>query len=501
MDHTLVCHIQYNCSKSFTLTNWSPSDNGSLAAAAPMDPDTASSSLSPAQATPVAAAAPVADAMDIDDAEDVTSELQGKTEKLIFGDDPTKFDDPTVYEITKVRPGMSDAEIKVCAAVSSFPRSNLHHLTAGSPPDRDFVQSKPTNQVQASTFATSIDPYFRPLVEDDAAFVNQKPDLGHALAMPKLGRHYSEIWAEEDGVEAPEGSTRKPVAEARGSMDDMSDAVAETDKLSISNVMNRFMALFRDEHRAPDDSTSNVAEEDVGENDELAAILEGSTSKPSSSRTTLPPATRLTEPSTEPGKKYVTPKLSVQDERKRLVDELIFAGLVDEGTVIDDTASAADQVAALLRAMQDRLRVVHAQNNARMSIVRERMDDYMAFQEFTHISDDLDNQVTNQYQKRTRTMGKKTKKRSGGAGGGANAGAGGMAGVAKPGLEGATKTAMDRRKKWKEEVGPVFDDPKLGKVPRAEDEGSFIFTPEAMARHMAIEAALMEEEDAEAEDE
>lgn len=488
----------------FTLSNWSLSDNGTLATA-PIDPDTASSSLSPAQTTPVAAAAPHGDAMDLDDAEDAMSEVQPahpNTEKLIFGDDPTKFDDPTVYEITKVHAGMSDAEIKMHAAVASFPRSDLCHLTAGSPPDRDFVQSKPTNQVQATTFATHTEGYLRPFTEEDEAWLRERGDRVGIYAMPKLGeKHYTQIWAEEDGVDAPEGSARKSAPEPHGSMDDMNDAIAETGELSAGPVMNRFMGLFRNENRTLDDSTSNVAEEDGGENDDLAAILEGSTAKSGGSRAPFPPATRLAEPPTEPGKKYIVLKQSAEEKQKRLIEELTYAGFLDENTVPNYAAPEDDEVSVKIRELQAQLKVVSAKNNARKSIIKERLTEQMAYQEYTHISDDLDNQVTSQYQKRTRTMGKKNKKRSGGAGGGANAAGGGMAGVAKPGLEGATKTAMDRRKKWKEQVGPVFDDPKLGKVPRAADESSSIFTPEAMARHMAKEAALMEEEDAEAEDE
>lgn len=492
-------------------TDFSPSDNSKLAAKAPgtsRDPDTASSSLSPAQTTPVAAAIVQGDEMDVDVPEDIMSEVQPEParpheQKLIFGNDPTKFADPTVYEITKVKPGMSDEEIKRHAGVASFPRSDLSDLTAGIPPDRDYVQSKPTNQVQASTFATYTESYLRPYTEEDMAWLRERGDRRTPFIMPALGkRHYKEIWAEEDGLEASEDGPRKQVStEANGSMDDMNDAVAEAGEFSAGPAMSRFMALFRNEHRPQDDSGAANGEEETGENDDLAAILEGSASRPANSRTAFPPATRLAEPATEPGRKYVVPKQSADDREKRLMEELTYAGFLPEGSAPDYDESADDEVAAVIRHLQAQLRVTMLQNAARKSIVQERMSEQMAYQEYNHIADDLDSQVTNQYQKRTRTMGKKNKKRSGGAGGGANAVGGGMAGVAKPGLEGATKTAMDRRKKWMEQVGSVFDDPNLGKVPRAADEGSSIFTKEAMAKHMAKEAALMEEEDAEADDE
>lgn len=477
------------------------------------DTDTASSSLSPAQTTP--AAIPALPDQDVDaiGADENMNEVQPLptrvlVEKPTFGDDPTRFDDPTVYEIIKVQPGMSDDKIRELASVKSFPRSNLSHLTAGSPPDRDFSNNKPANQVQATTFATYSEQYLRPYTEEDMAWLRERGDRITPFTIPALGkRSYEEVWAEEDGVEAPFDSEKKHIPnEARGSMDDMNDATAETDELSAGPLMNRFMSLYKNENRQLDESAGNASsagngDEDAGENDDLAAILEGSSSKPSNNRTQFPPATRIAEPSSEPGKKFAAPDLSPDERQKRLLQELIYAGLLPENSEPAYSASADDQIAAKMRELQARLKQVSLENAARKSILQERMTDQMAHQEYNHIGDDLDAQVTNHFQKRSRTMGKKNKKRSGGAGGGANAASGSMVGVAKPGLEGATKVAMDRRKNWKEKVGTVFDDPNLGKVPRDKDPDSSIFTKEAMAKHMVKEAALWDEEDGEADDE
>jgi transcriptional adapter 3 len=92
----------------------------------------------------------------------------------VFGPDPLKFDDPTIYHIRDVTPGMSDEEKKEIYCVAEFPRSDLSHLMAGTPPDKDFSNAKPTNQVSANTFATYIEPYVRPLTEEDMAFLKEK---------------------------------------------------------------------------------------------------------------------------------------------------------------------------------------------------------------------------------------------------------------------------------------------------------------------------------------
>ena len=48
---------------------------------------------------------------------------------------------------------------------------------AGIPPDKDFSNAKPTNQVSANTFLAYIEPFVRPLTEEDMAFLKEKVGL------------------------------------------------------------------------------------------------------------------------------------------------------------------------------------------------------------------------------------------------------------------------------------------------------------------------------------
>lgn len=487
------------------------SDHAEHASGASRDPDDASSSLSPAQATPAATAAvdridDRIDEMDVDGPdEDSMDDVQPLPTRVLvdaptFGDDPTTFDDPTEYEIRKVQPGMTDEEIKHCASVAGFPRNDISHLTAGSPPDKDFTKGKPSNQVQATTFASYSEPYLRDFTEEDIAFLRERGDRRTPFVIPPLGKKpYKFVWAEEDGVAVPEDERSKlPTNEARGSIDDMNDAIAETDQLSTGPVMSRFLGLYRNEHRQVDDSAGSAnagnGDDEAGDNDDLAAILEGSGSKPTNSRAPFPPATRIAEPATEPGRSYIVPKLNAREQDQRILEELRYAGFIPPTAEPNYAASMDDPSAAKLRELQARLRTTMLANAARKSIIQERMADQMAYQEYRHIGDDLDEQVSNSYQKRSRTMSKKGKKR---AAPGGNVAGSSAQGVAKPAVDTMTKSAMDRRKAWKEKVGPVFADQELGKVP-----SSSIFTEEAMAKHMAKEAALWEEEEGdEADDE
>jgi transcriptional adapter 3 len=94
-----------------------------------------------------------------------------------FGADPSTFDDPTIYQIREIEAGMSEEEIKEIYSVAGYPHDDLHDLIPGTPPDSDFSNAKPTNQVAFNTFATYIEPYFRPLNEEDLAFLRERVRL------------------------------------------------------------------------------------------------------------------------------------------------------------------------------------------------------------------------------------------------------------------------------------------------------------------------------------
>jgi transcriptional adapter 3 len=139
------------------------------------------SSLSPpSMASPL----PAKDGEDGDAAESPSSDSSDDTHQpepaptvphyQVFGPDPLKFDDPTIYHIREVTPGMSDEERKEIYSVARFPRSDLTHMMAGQPPDKDFSSAKPTNQVSANTFTTYIEAFVRPLTEEDIAFLKEK---------------------------------------------------------------------------------------------------------------------------------------------------------------------------------------------------------------------------------------------------------------------------------------------------------------------------------------
>ncbi|KAI0003136.1 histone acetyltransferase subunit 3 [Xylariaceae sp. FL0662B] len=472
--------------------------------------DSASSSLSPV-------APPTPGAMEVDEKaklenkadEESSSEDENAPPRReapqyqTFGEDPSTFPDPTVYEIREAKPGMSIDELKEIYSVAVFPKTDLSDQIAGDPPDKDFSSAKPSNQISFSTFSSHVEPYFRPFTEEDLAFLRERGDRVTPFIMPKRGKkHYSETWAEEDGAMAidstSQGRDKLAPNQARGTIDNMDDDVAETDKLSVGPVLSRLLQAMRPEARAQPSEDKPMVNGVNGEPEMKEEVNgdPGAGAGGEENKSSLPPAALMPESSSEAWKKATHPKLDYSQVDERIKQELRHIGfLPQEGFDGDYDGHFDDEVAARLRLLQERLREQMLINGAKKARLTELVKERMAYQEYQTILEDLDSQVQGAYLKRTRTMGKSKKaKRPGGAGGGSNTAAGAAAGMARPGIGDVTKTLMERRRRWIDNIGTVFDDENLGKVPRVSNPDSTIFKREIMADLMKKERQAWDEE-------
>ena len=104
--------------------------------------------------------------------------------------------DPVIYHIREVTEDMTDEEKKEIYSVRVFPTKDLSNEIAGTPPDKDFSNAKPTNQVAANTFLTYVEPYVRPLTEEDMAFLRERVSRVNLAESPLLtasGRPYNPL--------------------------------------------------------------------------------------------------------------------------------------------------------------------------------------------------------------------------------------------------------------------------------------------------------------------
>ena len=64
--------------------------------------------------------------------------------------------------------------------------------------EEDFSNVKAPPQVLVTTFYSSIEPYIRPIKEEDVGYLEYTGDEVEPYVMPKLGRHYLEVWEDQD---------------------------------------------------------------------------------------------------------------------------------------------------------------------------------------------------------------------------------------------------------------------------------------------------------------
>jgi transcriptional adapter 3 len=352
-------------------------------------------------------------------------------------------------------------------------------MMAGAPPDKDFSNAKPSNQVSANTFASYIEPFARPLTEEDIAFLKEKGDRVTPFVTPRRGKkHYTEIWMEEDGLLSLDQSNsereRLPLNQGRGNVDQLTDEVAETDKVSVAPLVSRLYSLLRYEHRAqPDENGVNgTMNGDAPMNGFLNGDSAMDIDHPIGDLETKPQPSATSFPDASPnGFKVPAAKLDHAQLDERLKAELRYIGFLGPDANPDYDAHYDDDIAQRLRLLQRELRKQMIVNGARKARLLEIARDRMAYQEYSTIHEDLDSQVQQAYLKRTRTLGKskkgsQAKHRPGGAGGGSHIVS--AAGIGRPGIGDVARTLMDRRKRWRDCIGPVFKDSKTT-VPGADE--------------------------------
>ncbi|KAG6849381.1 hypothetical protein H0H93_008935 [Arthromyces matolae] len=67
----------------------------------------------------------------------------------------------------------------------------------------DFSKLKQPSQVTVTTFYTSIEPWMRNIREEDVGFLEHTGDEVEPYILPKLGRHYLNVWEDQDAGRIP----------------------------------------------------------------------------------------------------------------------------------------------------------------------------------------------------------------------------------------------------------------------------------------------------------
>jgi transcriptional adapter 3 len=398
--------------------------------------------------------------------------------------------DPIIYHIREVKASTTEEEKLDIYSVTAYPTKDLSDQIAGQPPDKDFSNAKPTNQVGASTFLTYAEPFLRPLTEEDIAFLRERGDrTSPFLAVPRGKRTYQEIWDEEDGMMADNNNNnnRLPINQPRGSVEQVNDDSLTTDQVSTGPLASRLLSLLKFEHRSPQNENGTGSDSfltDGNDTMDLDGLVNGdSGDKP------LPSAASISELT---GSKGSSQRLDYVQSDERIKAELRHLGLLAQDDNPDYDAHHDDDISERLRLLQNELRRVMVVNSARKARLLDLAKERLAYQEYSTIHEDLDSQVQQAYLKRTRTLGK-SKKGPGGnkpRPGSHVAAAAGLAISRARDIGDSARMLMDRRKRWENCIGPVFKDMKPG-VPGKE---TTLFDSKVMEAYEKAELEAMDEE-------
>ncbi|KAA8904582.1 hypothetical protein TRICI_005452 [Trichomonascus ciferrii] len=369
-------------------------------------------------------------------------------------------------------PQTGEEYLKKKYGVASYPTTDLKDMLPGDIPDQDFSKAKPPNQVQFTSFAQYIEPFFRSYTEEDISFLNQKavggdsaytrPGLISPNVIPPLGPSYVDVWAQEDGPNSGYSLTPMPSRtdtsrlRPKGNSDSITDDTVEAgNEVSCGPLASRLLSAIMED---PDES-SNAEKESSS-----SSIIDSSWKV-----NAVPGDYSSLEERLKREFRYVgilDVNLLKSEEKKKQQFRLASHGAkVNGGNTATATATGAldndefdidwingredDEVCYELRMLQKKLRTVTKVNQACKRRLTPLVQEQMAYQEYTQILDDLDRQVDQAYVKKIRNPKNKKKKSSTVSGSNSS---GTISVDQKPGM----KPLLDKRQRWIDKIGPVF---------------------------------------------
>ncbi|KAF5385649.1 hypothetical protein D9757_005486 [Collybiopsis confluens] len=262
----------------------------------------------------------------------------------------------------------------------------------------DFSKiGKAPPQVAVATFYSSVEPYLRNIKEEDVGFLEWSGDDTEPFVFPQLGRHYLEVWEEQDRLGQPpstttlstleqsaqiEGEVHNPYAMAPNPSFDPS-ALAEGDTqlehLGHGPLTERLISSLLP---MPD---SHLTWKGVKAAEDAMEGRPGGSGAAASRRE----------------------KLTVADLERRIGDTMRWYGLLPSagaGAQIDYSYKTDDPIAAALRINQIELRRVAAINRLRKARYAKIAEDRLGWAEYHELRDTIDKNILNVYSKLQRVQ-------------------------------------------------------------------------------------------------
>ncbi|KAI9319633.1 histone acetyltransferases subunit 3-domain-containing protein [Dichotomocladium elegans] len=257
--------------------------------------------------------------------------------------------------------------------------------------DLDFVRVKPHNQVPISTFWEAMEPYFRPLTEDDRKYLMKKEDDPSIYEVPPLGKHYLEQWAEEDKAITGADHSRWSRCSASSSSE-----VAAQHTPPHEGLLDRLLCAL-----VPESADMLESDRDDDRNDDDDDDDDDG-----------PCGTDEEHDPDEIISYYDHPEDPVFEER--LKQEIQYIGLLNDHESDEHwNAFEDDEISAEIRRLGRELKEQIKVNDYRKSSLLKVVDTQLQYDQYRQVLDALEMQVEQSYMKRFRVQ--KAKKRKSGS--------------------------------------------------------------------------------------
>lgn len=318
---------------------------------------------------------------------------------------------------------------------------------------KDTARARPAkeaSQVPATTFFNFADAYFKPVTEDDLAWLSSRADDPAPFQFPELGPHYRTVWEKEDaellgvlramdggpaGAVPPLPAPRvvaEPLLPSSASLDALTDADMYSRTLCGGPLMERLASSLLLPENASASAPASLAMQSTHSASSHTSNASDDTEGPP-----LPP------PDTHK-------PLADMEAQARQACEAV--GLLEPGASAHFDEHADGPIASALRLAQEKLRCQIRSNEQRKARLFQVAKDYMAYQDYLACLQAAEREIEASWTKRTRQLkasaGKKRKAES-------------DAGLSRPQPD-ALPEALQRRKKLKATFEPLF-----AKIPHA----------------------------------
>ncbi|TPX57742.1 hypothetical protein CcCBS67573_g09221 [Chytriomyces confervae] len=298
----------------------------------------------------------------------------------------------------------------------------------------DFSNAKaPANQIPISQFYSFVDSqFFRPLCDEDFAFLDQRGDDVIPYIIPLLGRSRRDQWAEEDNNQAPPVPALTPPTPSNpwdmGHSPSLTQPTPPTTvsgpheyeqvdgtvyggDVYIGPLAERLLAALGDaEVDLGALSSRIVAEGGVIEEDEdqvvAPSVSEGVVGEQHGVGVSGNGAGTVGSGGGIVAPCRTTADIMAFDDRLR--NELRYLGLLGDEGKVDPTEQ--DEICTQLRSLQEELRQQVSENTRRKRILKEIASFYRGWEQYNSVLDAISKQIESDYMKRYRQNSNKKKK-------------------------------------------------------------------------------------------